>query len=67
MLWELATTGWATFPDGSQLKCSPSDWLGVVKFLYGQIDGPPKTEMDLTTGGEPLPVIILPPLEPVDE
>ena len=54
MLWELATTGLATFPSGAQLQVSPSDWFGIVKFLYSQIDGPPKTEVDVTTGGEAL-------------
>jgi hypothetical protein len=56
LLWQVATTGMATFPDGSILSVSPQDWLAVVKFIYAQIDGPPKAEMDVTSNGETIPV-----------
>jgi hypothetical protein len=56
LLWQVATTGTATFPDGSILSVSPQDWIAVVKFLYTQIDGPPKAEMDVTSNGETIPV-----------
>lgn len=42
MLWEVATTGKATFPSGVVLQVAPQDWLAIVKFLYQHIDGPPK-------------------------
>jgi hypothetical protein len=42
LMWDLATTGKAVFPDGRELEVSPQDWFGIAKFLYGQIDGPPK-------------------------
>jgi len=58
MLWSLAATGEATFPDGKKLVFSPEDWLGVVKFIYAQLDGPPKQDIDVTTGGEKLCVVI---------
>lgn len=58
MLWTLATTGEATFPDGKKLLFSPEDWLGVVKFIYAQLDGPPRQDIDVTTSGEPLCVVI---------
>ena len=51
-LWEAATTGTVTMVDGKALKLSPRDWLDVVKWLYSQIDGPPKQEMDVTTDGK---------------
>ncbi len=56
LLWLLATTGKAAMPEGAVLMVSPSEWLDVVKFLYTQIDGPPKQEMDLTSGGQPIPI-----------
>lgn len=56
LLWQVATTGMAKFPDGSILSVSPQDWIAVVKFIYAQIDGPPKAEMDVTSNGETIPV-----------
>ena len=52
LLWEVATTGKATFPDGRVLEVAPVDYLTVVKFLYQHIDGPPKSEVDVTSGGQ---------------
>ena len=51
MVWELATTGKATFPDGTELQVSPRDWIEVVKWLYSQIDGPPKAEQAIELTG----------------
>lgn len=52
LLWQVATTGKAQFPDGTALEVAPQDWFGVVKFLYTHIDGPAKTELDVTSNGE---------------
>lgn len=56
LLWELATTGRATFPDGTVLQADPADWLNAVKWLYQHIDGPPKAELDVTSNGETIKV-----------
>ncbi len=70
-LWELASTGQATFPDGKVLVFSPDAWFDVVKFLYQHIDGPPKAEMDITSGGGPIAfreiIVELPPEESTGE
>lgn len=58
MVAEILTTGKATFPDGTLLKVSPRDWIEFVKWAYAQIDGPPKHEVDLTSAGEALKVIV---------
>lgn len=45
LLWKAATTGKVTFPgqgEGEAEELSAQDWLATVKFIYGQIDGPPK-------------------------
>jgi hypothetical protein len=67
LIMQVAATGKATFPDGSTLEVSPKDWLDFVWKIYGQIDGPPKSEVDVTSGGEVLqaPVVYLP--QPVDD
>jgi len=55
LLWQAATTGSVQFPKRKETMIIPfSDWLGIVKFIYGHIDGPPKQALDVTTGGEPL-------------
>ena len=46
MLWALATQGETAFPDGRVLKIGGQGWLDVVKFLYAQIDGPPRQDVD---------------------
>lgn len=51
---EAATEGRATFPDGTVLQLAPRDWMEFVKWIYSHIDGPPKAEMDVTSGGEPI-------------
>lgn len=56
LLWQVATTGTAKFPDGTLLSVAPQDWLSVVKFIYTQVDGPPKSEMDITSNGEAIPI-----------
>lgn len=47
LLWEAATTGSVTFPGGTDSKVlDQQEWVGVVKFIYQHIDGPPKTELE---------------------
>jgi hypothetical protein len=58
MLWEASITGTATLPTGAKLALSPADWFGVVKFIYAQVDGPPRAEVDVTSGGTPIAVMI---------
>jgi hypothetical protein len=52
LLWEAATTGKATMPEGTELQLAPNDWLAIVKMLYSQIDGPPPQSIDLTSLGQ---------------
>ena len=54
MLWDIATTGHTIMPDGSTLLLAPEDWVGLVKWIYQHIDGPPKAELDVTSDGNPL-------------
>ena len=53
LLWEAATTGRVTFrpaeddqeAEGYVLK--PEEWIGVAKFIYTQVDGPPKQSVEV--------------------
>lgn len=60
LLWQAAVTGQVVFPtpdEKGELQKMPvlgSDWLSVVQFIYKHIDGPPKAELDVTSGGEKL-------------
>jgi len=47
-LWELAKTGTCTFPNGTVYTVDGAGWFDVVKFLYSQIDGPPKSTTEIT-------------------
>lgn len=48
LVWQLATTGQAEFPDGETLVLDPKDWVGMVKWIYSHIDGPPKQSHEVT-------------------
>ena len=45
--WELITEGKTKLPNGETLKLSPQDWIGLYKWIYQHIDGPPKNGLDL--------------------
>ena len=52
LLWELATSGQTTLPDGRRLVVDDvSEMMAIWKFLYQHIDGPPKTELDIDHSG----------------
>ena len=48
LAWEMASTGKATLPSGRVLTAGTDEWLAVVKWLYGQVDGPPKQGLELS-------------------
>lgn len=56
LLVSALTTGKAQFPDGKELQLAPHDWLEMVRWVYGHVDGPVKTAIE--TGDAPLRVLI---------
>jgi hypothetical protein len=58
-VWEGITTGSVSFPGGKKLQLSPQDWKDFVKWAYSHIDGPPRTEVDLTSGGDKIVVSLV--------
>jgi hypothetical protein len=56
-VWEGITTGIITFGE-RKIELDATDYIGLLKFAYTQIDGPPKAELDLTSDGEPLAIQI---------
>lgn len=54
-VWDLATTGRTQLQDGEEkrtLKVDGRTWFEIVKWIYAQVDGPPRGELDLTSDGE---------------
>lgn len=51
-MWEMATTGQVTMPDGQVWKVTPAEWFDAVKWIYAQVDGPPKQALELSGGIE---------------
>lgn len=49
-MWELATTGKVTMPDGAEWRVTPAEWFDAVKWIYAQVDGPPKQALEI--GGQ---------------
>ncbi len=41
---QLVSTGKAKFATGVELELAPREWLDLAKWVYGQIDGPPKND-----------------------
>jgi len=54
LLWQAATTATVQFPDSVPMGVALEDWIAIVKFIYTQVDGPPKSEMDITSDGGPI-------------
>ncbi len=54
---DLLTTGESKLPNGKFMALAPKDYLDMVRWLYSQIDGPPKQDFDITSGGKSLDVI----------
>ena len=52
LAWELLANGEAVLPNKRKLTLDPGDWLGLYKWIYQHIDGPPKAEVDVTSGGK---------------
>jgi hypothetical protein len=51
-VWDLATTGEATLPNGTHFFAGKAeDWLPVVKFIFAQLDGPPPQQISGPDGG----------------
>ena len=67
LAWQIATTGKATFPNGTVLEASPRDVMDIWKWLYTHIDGPPRTELDVTTDGKPIEIVAIEAIEPVSD
>lgn len=57
-VWEGITTGIITFAENRKIELDATDYIGLLKFAYTQIDGPPKAELDLTSDGEPIAIQI---------
>lgn len=48
MLWQAVLTGRVIFDDGTIMALKTEDWIAVNKFIYQQIDGPPKPEIEIS-------------------
>jgi hypothetical protein len=55
-LWEAVSTGEIRFPDGKVIVLSPDDVLAIIQFLYKHIDGPPISQVDVTSGGNTIQI-----------
>lgn len=56
--WQGLATGMMTFPDGRVIELDANAWLKLAAFVYAQIDGPPKAEVDVTSAGAPVAIQI---------
>ena len=39
LIWEMATEGKVTFPDGRVMVAELQDWMATIRWLYGHVDG----------------------------
>lgn len=49
-LWTALDTGVVTFEDGRKIELNGKEYVNLTKFLFGQIDGPPKQEHEVNPG-----------------
>jgi len=52
MLWELAVCGQATDPAGNNLSADEMGRFDIWKFLFAQIDGPPRQDWSVDLDSE---------------
>lgn len=47
------------------MELSVKDWMDMLWKVYGQVDGPPKSEVDITSDGEKItgPQVFLPQVD----
>lgn len=57
LIWQVVTTGKAELPGGRTLVVGAKSWLEVVKFLYGQLDGPPSRDVNVNDGA-PITLVV---------
>jgi hypothetical protein len=61
LAWEAATTGKVTFPaetaegEARVVGLDADQWMQILKFIYSQVDGPPKQTTEVT-GAEGGPI-----------
>lgn len=56
-VWEGLSTGRMTFTDSAGVRVvdlNAAEIIQLAKLVLAQVDGPPKTEMDVTSGGMPV-------------
>jgi hypothetical protein len=56
-LWELAATAKTQLVNDEGVvtfQVKGGEWFDVVQFLFKQIDGPPRHDIDVTSDGKPL-------------
>lgn len=56
MLWQGLLTGTVVLVNGRTLDLTAGDWLDLAQFIYKQIDGPPKAEIDLKSDDKPVSI-----------
>lgn len=63
LLWDLLIYGRAELPamkDGQKMTMrisSAKEWTDIAKLIYAQVDGPPKSEVDLTSNGKTVNIV----------
>ena len=58
MVAQAVTEGQVTLPTGEiKVIADFNDWFSIVQFIYKHIDGPPRAELDITSGGQPLLIL----------
>lgn len=58
-VWEAVTMGRVVMPDGEVLVLGAAQWTDMVKWLYVQIDGPAKQDLDITSEDQPIRFVIV--------
>lgn len=47
-IWEALTTGSVLLPTGVSLNFDANEWASLAKWVFAQVDGPPKQAHDIT-------------------
>lgn len=55
---EAALTGRITLLDGTTRELTTEQLVNEQEWIYRQVDGPPRAELDVTSGGGPLKIVV---------
>jgi hypothetical protein len=53
-MWSALRDGFIVFSDGRMMYLDAQQYLALARMIFNQVDGPPRAEVDVTSGNRPI-------------